>query len=277
MILLDGRAVAGEIRRELARRVASLPRPPGLAVILVGDDPASEVYVRQKEKACREVGIASRLYRFPASAETEELLELIGRLNEDPAVDAILVQSPVPPQVDFEALVRAIDPEKDADGFHPLNLGRMLRGLPGLRPCTPRGVMELLERYSISARGRKACVVGRSLIVGRPLALMLLSADATVTVCHRHTTDLAFHTSQADILCVAVGKPGLITRDMVKKGAVVVDIGITRVNGRVVGDVDPGVREVAGALIPVPGGVGPMTVAMLLSNTVEAACRRFSS
>lgn len=277
MILLDGRAVAGEIRRDLARRVAALPRPPGLAVILVGRDPASEVYVRQKEKACREVGIDSRVYRFPDDAATEDVLELIGRLNGDPEVDAILVQSPVPRQVDFEALVQAIDPEKDADGFHPLNLGRMLRGLPGPRPCTPRGVMELLSRYSIPVRGRTACVVGRSLIVGRPLALMLLSADATVTVCHRHTADLARHTREADLLCVAVGRPGLISPDMVKEGAVVVDIGISRVNGKVVGDVDPGVREVAGALSPVPGGVGPMTVAMLLANAVEAACRRSSS
>jgi len=277
LILLDGRAVAGEIRQELSRRVASLPRPPGLAVILVGRDPASEVYVRQKERACREVGIKSRVHRFSEDAETEELLELIRRLNEDPMIDAILVQSPVPPQVDFEALVQAIDPEKDADGFHPLNLGRMLRRLPGPRPCTPQGVMELLRHYSIPVRGRTACVVGRSLIVGRPLALMLLSADATVTVCHRHTADLARHTREADILCVAVGHPGLITREMVKKGAVVVDIGISRVGGKVVGDVDPGVREVAGALSPVPGGVGPMTVAMLLFNTVEAACKRFSS
>lgn len=243
-----------------------------MAVVLVGDDPASEIYVRNKEKAARDIGLDSCTIRLPHDTSLEELLHRIEELNMDPAIHGILVQAPVPRQIDFEKVVEAIRPEKDVDGFHPLNLGRLARGVMTRVACTPRGVMHMIRSSGFELRGRHAVVVGRSTIVGRPMALLLLAADATVTVCHRWTPDLESHVRQADVLVVAVGKPGLITAGMVKPGALVVDVGINRVGGRVVGDVDfEGVREVAGWLTPVPGGVGPMTVAMLLANTVEAA------
>lgn len=275
--LIDGKTMAAEIRQELAPRVAKLRREgvtPGLAVVLIGDDPASEIYVRNKEKDADGMGIRSRTFRLQEWAGQGQVMELVEGLNADPDVHGIIIQAPVPRHVDFEALVSALDPAKDVDGFHPVNLGRLVRGQPGLVACTPSGVMAMLRRTGIETRGKHAVVVGRSTIVGRPMALLLVAADATVTVCHRWTVDLARYTRQADILVVAVGRPGLITRDMVKEGAVVIDVGINRLDGRVVGDVDfAGVSEVAGWITPVPGGVGPMTRAMLMSNTVEAAER----
>lgn len=272
--LIDGRALAAAVRARVGERVARLRSRgvvPGLAVILVGDDPASQIYVRNKERAAGEVGIRSLVERLPAGVSQEAVLALVARLNADPGVHGILIQSPVPPPLDFEALVAALDPAKDVDGFHPLNMGLLARGRPALVPCTPKGVMALLRAAGVDPAGREAVVVGRSLIVGRPLALLLLAADATVTVCHRRTADLATHTRRADILVAAAGRPGLIRPEMVKEGAAVVDVGINRVEGRIVGDVHPQVAEVAAWLTPVPGGVGPMTVAMLLENTVAAA------
>ncbi len=272
--VIDGRAVAAGIRSRLAQRAARLKErgvTPCLAVVLIGDDPASRIYVRNKERAAAEVGIRSVVERLPADVPQGEVLALLRRLNADPAVHGILVQAPVPRHLDFEALVEAIDPAKDVDGFHPLNLGRLARGRPGPVACTPKGVMALLAEAGISPSGRHAVVVGRSTIVGKPMALLLLNADATVTVCHRATADLREHTRRADILVVAAGRPGLVTREMVKEGAVVIDVGINRVGDRIVGDVDAGVRDVAGWITPVPGGVGPMTVAMLLENTLDAA------
>lgn len=279
-ILIDGKALAAEIRQGLARRVAKLSEyryaTPGLAVILIGDDPASQIYVRNKEKAAAQVGIHSALYHLPASVSQEQVLATVRELNADANIHGILVQAPVPRHLSFEAIVAAIDPAKDVDGFHPVNLGRLLRGQPCSVACTAKGVMAMLRRYGIDPAGKHAVVVGRSTVVGKPTALLLLEADATVTVCHRYTEDLGYFTRQADILVVAVGKPGLITADMVKPGAAVIDVGITRVDGNVVGDVDfAAVREVAGWLTPVPGGVGPMTVAMLMENTVEAAERHY--
>lgn len=271
---IDGKKWAAAIRQDLGARVAGLEArgvTPGLAVLLIGDDPASQVYVRSKERAAAELGLHSVVVRLPAGTPQDVVLEHLQRFNADPAVHGILIQAPVPPPLDFEALVEAVDPAKDVDGFHPVNLGRLCRGRPALVACTPKGVMTLLKREGIETAGKHAVVVGRSTIVGKPMALLLLEADATVTVCHRWTADLGALTRQADILVVAVGRPGLITRDMVKEGAAVIDVGINRVGDRLVGDVDPGVAEAAGWLTPVPGGVGPMTIAMLMENTIEAA------
>ncbi|HHY91943.1 MAG TPA: bifunctional methylenetetrahydrofolate dehydrogenase/methenyltetrahydrofolate cyclohydrolase FolD [Firmicutes bacterium] len=274
-VLLDGKRVAAEVEvalQEEAARLQSQGVAPGLAVILVGDDPASHVYVRNKEKACRAVGFASFPHRLPAAAGEERLLELIRCLNADPTVHGILVQLPLPPGFDANRVIQAIDPAKDVDGFHPVNVGRLVSGLPGFVPCTPQGVMHLLSAYHIPVAGRHAVVVGRSNIVGKPLAQLLLAADATVTVCHSKTQNLADLTRAADILVAAVGKPRLITAAMVKPGAVVVDVGINRLPEGLVGDVDSaGVSEVASYLTPVPGGVGPLTIAMLLKNTLQAA------
>lgn len=274
-VLLDGKRVAAEVEvalQEEAARLQSQGVTPGLAVILVGDDPASHVYVRNKEKACQAVGFASFPHRLPAATSEKELLELIRRLNVDPAVHGILVQLPLPPGFDANRVIQAIDPAKDVDGFHPVNVGRLVSGLPGFVPCTPQGVMHLLAAYHIPVAGRHAVVVGRSNIVGKPLAQLLLAADATVTVCHSKTQNLADLTRAADILVAAVGKPRLITAAMVKPGAVVVDVGINRLPEGLVGDVDSaGVSEVASYLTPVPGGVGPLTIAMLLKNTLQAA------
>ncbi|MBV9387890.1 MAG: bifunctional methylenetetrahydrofolate dehydrogenase/methenyltetrahydrofolate cyclohydrolase FolD [Chroococcidiopsidaceae cyanobacterium CP_BM_ER_R8_30] len=275
--ILDGKALAERILTELRSRIQVLQtevgRPPGLAVLVVGNDPASAAYVRNKERACAKVGITSFGQHFPTDTTQVELDQVIQALNQDAQVDGILVQLPLPKHLDAVSLLHQIDPDKDADGLHPVNLGRLVRGEPGLRSCTPAGVMRLLEEYDIELQGKRAVVIGRSILVGKPLALMLLAADATVTIAHSRSSDLPAITKQADILIPAVGRPELITADMVKLGAVVVDVGISRitdtVGSRLVGDVQfNSVREVAQFITPVPGGVGPMTVSMLLQNTV---------
>ncbi|MEH1932679.1 MAG: bifunctional methylenetetrahydrofolate dehydrogenase/methenyltetrahydrofolate cyclohydrolase FolD [Nostoc sp.] len=275
--LLDGKAIAAKIQQELSVAIAQLQpkigRSPGLAVLMVGDNPASAAYVRNKEKACAKVGIASFGKHFPAQTTLEELEEVIAALNHDERVDGILVQLPLPNHLDAVTLLHQIDPDKDADGLHPVNLGRLVRGETGLRSCTPGGVMRLLQEYEIPLQGKQAVVVGRSILVGKPMALMLLEADATVTIAHSRSHDLKTITQNADILIAAVGRPGLITADMVKPGAVVVDVGMNRVTdasgkSRLIGDVHfESTAGVAGFITPVPGGVGPMTVAILLQNT----------
>lgn len=273
-ILLDGKATAAAVRESVRLRAAKLRErgvAPCLAVVLVGEDPASCVYVRNKERACAEVGIESRMVRLPESTPQAALLAEIRKLNVDPAVHAILVQLPLPKGLDETAVLEEISPEKDADGFHPMNVGRLAQGQKGILPCTPAGILTLLDAYRISCAGKHCVVVGRSHIVGRPMARLLLDRDATVTVCHSRTPDLARFTREADLLIAAVGKPGVICRDMVKPGAVVVDVGINRVNGKLCGDVEEAVDEVASYRTPVPGGVGPMTVAQLMKNTVEIA------
>lgn len=279
MQIIDGAATARAIRSELAAEIATARaaglRAPGLAVILVGDDPASHVYVRNKEKACAEAGIISFHTDLPADTSQSALLELLARLNRQPEVDGILLQLPLPAGLDADACLLAIDPAKDVDGFHPENVGRLSLGLPGFASCTPAGVIELLRRYQLSPAGRKAVVVGRSNIVGKPLAMLLARNDpygnATVTVCHSRTPDLADVCRQADFLFLAIGKPRCITADMVREGAVVIDVGINRTPEGLCGDVDfEPVSRKARAITPVPGGVGPMTIAMLLANTVQA-------
>ncbi|MEH2005655.1 bifunctional methylenetetrahydrofolate dehydrogenase/methenyltetrahydrofolate cyclohydrolase FolD [Nostoc sp.] len=275
--LLDGKAIAAKIQQELSVAIAQLQpkigRPPGLAVLMVGDNPASAAYVRNKEKACAKVGIASFGKHFPAQTTFEELEDVIAALNHDERVDGILVQLPLPNHLDAVALLHQIDPDKDADGLHPVNLGRLVRGETGLRSCTPAGVMRLLQEYEIPLQGKQAVVVGRSILVGKPMALMLLEADATVTIAHSRSHNLKTITQNADILIAAVGHAGLISADMVKSGAVVVDVGMNRVtdasgNSRLIGDVNfESTAKVAGFITPVPGGVGPMTVAILLQNT----------
>jgi methylenetetrahydrofolate dehydrogenase (NADP+)/methenyltetrahydrofolate cyclohydrolase len=273
--ILDGKKLSAEIRASIKEETALLREKgivPGLAVILVGDDPASRVYVGQKEKGCLEAGFASFLHRLPASTTREELLGLIDGLNGDASVHGILVQLPLPPQIDPDTVLAAIRPEKDVDGFHPVNIGRLVAGLPSCEPCTPKGILRLLKSTGIPLAGKEAVVIGRSNIVGKPVALMLLAESATVTVCHSRTKDLAEHLRRADILVAAVGKPRFVTADMVKDGAVVVDVGINRLEEGLVGDVDYGpVSEKASWVTPVPGGVGPMTIAMLLENTLEQA------
>ncbi|MGI6604735.1 MAG: bifunctional methylenetetrahydrofolate dehydrogenase/methenyltetrahydrofolate cyclohydrolase FolD [Firmicutes bacterium] len=273
--ILDGKLVAAEVREAVKAGVERLKEKgvvPGLAVVLVGHDPASQIYVRQKEKACAAVGIASFSYSLPADVSEEELLTLVRRLNFDPKVHGILVQLPLPEHLDPLRVITAIDPTKDVDGFHPLNIGYLSSGLEAPEPCTPKGIIHLLDRYGIEIAGKRAVVVGRSGIVGRPVAQLLLARDATVTVCHSKTVDIAAVTRMADILVVAVGRPRFITADMVKPEAVVVDVGINRLPEGLVGDVDyEGVHEVASYLTPVPGGVGPLTIAMLLVNTLELA------
>lgn len=281
---MDGKALAQQIQADLAQQVQALTaqygRPPGLAVLMVGDNPASAAYVRNKERACQAVGIASFGQHFPATVSQAELSQTIQELNQDPRVDGILIQLPLPEHLDAIALLHQIDPDKDADGLHPMNLGRLVRGEPGLRSCTPAGVMRLLQAYQVDLRGKHVVVVGRSILVGKPLALMLLEADATVTIAHSRTVELAAVTRQADILIPAVGRPGLISPEMVKSGAVIVDVGINRVTddagkSRLVGDVQfDAVQSLASLITPVPGGVGPMTVAMLLHNTVESYNQR---
>lgn len=285
--LLDGKALAAKIHQELTTEISQLQpkigRPPGLAVLMVGDNPASAAYVRNKEKACAKVGIASFNRHFPQETTEKELEAVIQTLNQDERVDGILVQLPLPEHLDAVALLHQIAPEKDADGLHPLNLGKLVRGETGLRSCTPAGVMRLLDEYSIPLAGKKAVVVGRSILVGKPLALMLLEANATVTVAHSRTKDLQAITKEADILIAAVGRLQFINAEMVNKGAVVVDVGINRVtdaNGksRLVGDVDfNSTQGVASYITPVPGGVGPMTVAMLLQNTVSSYSKKVDS
>jgi methylenetetrahydrofolate dehydrogenase (NADP+)/methenyltetrahydrofolate cyclohydrolase len=277
--VLDGKAVArqifDEISRAVAARVSAGGSRPKLATVLVGDDPASVQYVELKQKNARQVGIESEDHRLPANTTTGELLNLVVRLNADDAVSAILVQQPAPRQIDMAQVVLAFDPVKDVDGFHPMNAGLVALGMPGgVEPCTPAGIIELLDRTGIQIEGANAVVVGRSNLVGKPTALLLLRRNATVTVCHTKTRDLANHTRNADLLVAAAGKANLITRDMIKPGASVIDVSTNWSEGHQVGDLGPGVDEVAGWLTPNPGGVGPMTRAMLIKNTYEAEVRR---
>ena len=275
---MDGKALAQKIQTQLQQRIQTLQpqigRPPGLAVLMVGDNPASAAYVRNKERDCAKVGIASFGKHFPANTSQSELEQAIQTLNQDERVDGILVQLPLPDSLDAVTLLHQIDPDKDADGLHPANLGLLVRGETGLRSCTPAGVMRLLQEYQIPIKGKQAVVLGRSILVGKPQALMLLEADATVTIAHSRSQNLPAITQSADILIAAVGRPGIITAEMVKPGAVVVDVGINQVTdadgkSRLVGDVDfQSVQDVAAFLTPVPGGIGPMTRAMLLQNTV---------
>jgi methylenetetrahydrofolate dehydrogenase (NADP+)/methenyltetrahydrofolate cyclohydrolase len=267
---MDGRALAARVREELKREIATFGLVR-LATVLVGDDPASHVYIRLKHKAADDVGIHAIDRRLPGDTSEEELLVLIEELNGDDSVDGILVQTPLPPQIDEARVMRTIEPVKDVDGLHPFNAGRLFFGQETLVGATPVGVMRLLAEYKIPVAGARAVVVGRSLIVGRPLAMLLLHANATVTICHSRTEDLARHTLDADILVAAVGYLGLITTDMVKTGAAVIDVGMNRTEEGLFGDVDQGVADVAGFLTPVPGGVGPMTIACLLENALKAA------
>jgi methylenetetrahydrofolate dehydrogenase (NADP+)/methenyltetrahydrofolate cyclohydrolase len=275
--IIDGKAIAAEIRRSVAdsvrKRIEGGLRPPGLAVILVGSDPASEIYVSSKRKACGEAGIVSRSFDLPFNVSQAELLALIGKLNEDDAVDGILVQLPLPPHIDAETIIERIRPDKDVDGFHPYNIGRLAVRLPVLRPCTPAGIMTLLQHTHQSLYGMDAVIVGASNIVGRPMSLELLLGGCTVTTCHRFTRDLAAHVGRADLLVVAAGKPGLIKGEWVKPGSIVIDVGMNRdEHGKLVGDVEyDAAAERAAWITPVPGGVGPMTVATLLQNTLYAA------
>ncbi|MFQ5847542.1 MAG: bifunctional methylenetetrahydrofolate dehydrogenase/methenyltetrahydrofolate cyclohydrolase FolD [Candidatus Methylomirabilales bacterium] len=279
--VVDGRAIAADIRREVRGEVRALSgaqgRPPGLAVILVGEDPASATYVRNKGKACEEVGIRSVQIQRPATVSREELLDILYGLNKDETIDGILVQLPLPPHIGDRSVLEAVDPAKDVDGFHPSNLGGLLTGHPLFVASTPLGIMEVLDRFQVAIEGRDAVVVGWSTIVGKPTAFLLLERRATVTVCQKWTRDLDRHTRQADILVVAAGKPGLVKGDMVKEGAVVIDVGINRTEGGVVGDVDfASVSPKVSLISPVPGGVGPLTVAMLLKNTLASYRARMS-
>lgn len=275
--LLDGKAMSNELREKLAVRVAKLKEQgitPGLAVILVGEDPASQIYVKNKSLGCQQVGIHSVTIRLPETASQAELEAQIDALNADSTIHGILVQLPLPKVLDETAALARILPEKDVDGFHLLNAGKLFTGQPGVVACTPKGAMEMLHRTGMDLAGKEAVVVGRSNIVGKPMAMLLLQENATVTLCHSRTNNLAAHTRRADVLVAAVGKPRFITADMVKAGAVVIDVGINRVDGKVVGDVDfDAVKEVASWITPVPGGVGRMTITMLLENTIEAAER----
>lgn len=271
---IDGTKVAEKVRAEVARDVEAYGAPVCLATILVGDDPASHIYVGWKHKAAAEAGIETRDHRLPDGTSESEALELLEELNADAAVDGILVQLPLPAHMDEGRVIRAIDPEKDVDGLHPLNSGRLFLGEPLHVPATPLGVMVMLYEYGVELEGKEAVVIGRSELAGKPMAMLLLADNATVTICHSRTADLAAHTRRADVLVAAVGKPGIVKPDMVKPGAAVVDIGITRTEQGLLGDVDPAVADVAGYLTPVPGGVGPMTIAMLLRNTLTAAQHR---
>jgi methylenetetrahydrofolate dehydrogenase (NADP+) / methenyltetrahydrofolate cyclohydrolase len=268
--LLDGKALAERIRAEVAAEVREL-REVGLTTVLVGDDPASEIYIRRKQEAAREVGILSRDYRLAEDTTEEDLLELVAQLNGDDAVDGILVQLPLPSHIDEQRVIDAVDPAKDVDGFHPVNAGKLFLGQDGLVAATPTGILTLLDEYEVPLVGARAVVVGRSNIVGKPVALLLLARHATVTICHSRTSDLAAQTREADVLVVAVGHAGLITPEMVKDGATVIDVGMNRKEEGLRGDVDPAVADRAGLMTPVPGGVGPMTIASLLRNTVKAA------
>jgi methylenetetrahydrofolate dehydrogenase (NADP+)/methenyltetrahydrofolate cyclohydrolase len=274
---IDGKQLALKVRAEVAEDVRAFGQPVCLATILVGDDPASHVYVGSKHKASHEAGIDSRDHRFPSDTAESEILELVADLNADDSVDGILVQLPLPDHMDEPTVLRAVDPAKDVDGFHVLNAGRLYLGEPFLVPATPLGIMAMLDEHDVELKGKDAVVIGRSEIVGKPMAMLLLARHATVTICHSRTVDLASHTRRADVLVAAVGREGLVTPDMVKPGATVVDVAMNRnTEGKLVGDVDPAVFEVAGLMTPVPGGVGPMTIAMLLRNTLTAAQHRRS-
>jgi methylenetetrahydrofolate dehydrogenase (NADP+) / methenyltetrahydrofolate cyclohydrolase len=277
--VIDGKAVAASVRERVRGEVEELTseigRPPGLATVLVGDDPASAIYVRNKRKASEEVGIRSFHHEPEGSITHDDLLELVTELNDNDEVDGILVQLPLPDQIDSAAIVNAIDPDKDVDGLTPVSAGRLARGEPGLVPCTPQGVMELISSVGVDPQGKEAVIVGRSNLVGRPLFSLLLGANATVTVCHSRTRDLGEVCRRAEILVAAAGQERLVTADMIRPGATVIDVGTNRTEDGLVGDVDfDAAKEVAGAITPVPGGVGPMTIAMLLSNTVQAARAR---
>ena len=273
--LIDGKAIGAALRAELGRRVATLPFRPSLRVLLVGEHPASASYVRAKEKAAAEAGFDAATIRLAQTISESALLAEISRLNADPAVDGILVQLPLPAQISADAVIEAIDPAKDVDGFHPLNAGKLFTGRPTLVPCTPLGVMRLLAAAGISSAGAHAVVLGRSAIVGRPMAALLIAADATVTVAHSKTSDLPALCRTADILVAAVGRPEMVRGDWISPGATVIDVGINRVDGKLVGDVAfAEASQVAGAITPVPGGVGPMTIACLLENTLAAALAR---
>ena len=277
--VIDGKAAAVALRarvgEEVARFRAAAGRSPGLAVVLVGDDPASAVYVRSKGKATREAGMESFEHRLPADASQAELVDLIDRLNDDPAVDGILVQLPLPPQIDERAIITRIDPDKDVDGFHPVNAGRLAIGLHGFVPCTPLGCLKLLQATLGDLTGKTAVVIGRSNIVGKPMALLLLQQSCTVTIAHSRTRDLPDVARSADIVIAAVGRPAMVKGDWLKPGATVIDVGINRTDAGIVGDVDfASASEVAGAITPVPGGVGPMTIACLIRNTLVSAARR---
>lgn len=279
MQILDGKTLAQNIEIEIQKEVESLSQKgitPGLAVILVGSDPASQSYVNMKAKACKRTGIYSITHEMPENIQQESLLQTIAMLNQNPNIDGILVQLPLPKHIDTTAVLEAIAPHKDVDGFHPFNMGRVFANLESFVPATPMGVLTLLKHYKIPLQGKNVVIVGASNIVGKPLGALFLNENATITLCHIYTQDLAKHTKEADILCVAVGKPNLITKDMVKEGAIVVDIGISRLqDGRIVGDVDfENVAPLCEFITPVPGGVGPMTIASLLQNTLKAAKMR---
>jgi len=267
---MDGKALAERVRSEVAEEVRELGEL-GLATVLVGDDPASDIYIKRKHEAAQEVGIVTRDSRLPSDTSEEKLLELVGHLNGDDAIDGILIQLPLPEHIDEARVIRAIEPIKDVDGFHPFNAGHLYLGKPTHVPATPLGVMTMLEEYAVELQGANAVVVGRSNIVGKPMAMMLLHAHATVTICHSRTRDLVEHTRRADVLVVAIGHYGVVGPDHVKEGATVIDVGINRTDEGLRGDVDPATAEVAGLITPVPGGVGPMTIATLLRNTVRAA------
>jgi methylenetetrahydrofolate dehydrogenase (NADP+)/methenyltetrahydrofolate cyclohydrolase len=277
--ILDGKSLAASIRAAVKERIAQCGVRPGLAVILAGDDPASRIYVRNTTRACEEAGVHSQQIDYPASVTQEKLIARIRELNADPAVHAILVQLPLPAHLDAAAVQRAVSPDKDADGFHPANLGALLAGQPRFVPCTPAGILRLIEASGVPLAGRRAVVVGRSTIVGKPLAMLLLQKDMSVSICHSKTRELAEETRRADVLVAAVGRAKLVSGAMVKPGACVVDVGINRLpDGSLCGDVDFGpAKEVAGWITPVPGGVGPMTIAMLLENCLDAATREPSS
>lgn len=274
-VRMDGKALSAKVRSSILAETEELKKKgvtPGLAVIIVGDDPASEIYVRNKEKACAECGFYSEKYALPAETSQEELLGLIGQLNQSPQISGILCQLPVPDHISEEAVINAIDPKKDVDAFHPVNVGKIMVGNFDFVPCTPAGVMELIDEYQIDPKGKECVVVGRSNIVGKPMAMLLLHRHGTVTMCHSRTQHLDEVCRRADILVAAVGKAGFITPGMVKDGAVVIDVGINRnAEGKVCGDVDPAVMEKASYMTPVPGGAGPMTITMLMKNTLKAA------
>ena len=271
--IIDGKALAAKVREEVAASVAELDHV-GIATVLVGDDPASHVYINLKQKAAASAGIEAIDHRIPADTSQDDVLALIAELNADDAVDGLLVQLPLPGHIDESLVIEAIDPAKDIDGIHPENAGRLYLGRPALVPGTPLGVMRMLEEYEIPLSGANAVVIGRSVIVGKPMAQLLLAANATVTTCHSRTRDLSAHTLEADVLVAAVGQPHMVKPDMVKPGATVIDVGLTRTDAGLLGDVDPAVAERAGHITPVPGGVGPMTIAMVLQNTVAAGRAR---
>lgn len=280
MQLIDGKALSQKVKTTVSAEVTKLKQEknivPGLAVIIVGDDPASQAYVNMKAKACKEVGFYSIVHEMPETISQDEIIEIIHMMNNNPHIDGILVQLPLPKHIDTNEILEVIDPKKDVDGFHAYNVGRLVTGLDSFVACTPLGVMKMFEAYDIDLEGKDVCVVGASNIVGKPMASLLLNANATVTVTHIHTKDLKAHTSRADVVVVGVGVPGLIKEDMVKEGAVVIDIGINRIeNGSLVGDVDfDAVSKKCSYITPVPGGVGPMTIAMLLANTLKSAQQR---